>query len=86
MTLKVKYQNHLEMRQDLTRLLYYYIHSRHGSLRRELNVKAPLGAVQNWHELKPELFKITSDEFKNNVLSLQDDLINYSVQYQGNRI
>jgi transposase InsO family protein len=75
--LKIKYQNHLEMRQDLAKFLSYYnIHRRHGSLRRELNVKTPLDAVQKWYELKPELFKITPDEFKNNILNLQDDLIN----------
>jgi transposase InsO family protein len=79
--LRIRYQNHLEMRQDLARFLSYYnIDRRHGSLRRELNVKTPLDAVKKWYELKPELFKITPHEFKNNILNSQDDLINSTPQ------
>ncbi len=79
--LKTKYNDCHEMRRDLVKFLSYYnIHRRHGSLRRELNVKTPLDAVRKWYELKPEIFRMTPDEFKNNVINLQDDLINSGQQ------
>jgi len=39
---------------------------RHGSLRRELGakVKTPFDAMQSWFEIKPELFKISPNEFR----------------------
>jgi transposase InsO family protein len=75
--LKNQYRDCIEMKQDLAKFMAFYnIHRRHGSLRRELNVKTPFEAVEKWHKLKPELFKITPDEFKKNILNLQDELIN----------
>lgn len=75
--LKNKYLSAFEMNKDLANFLSFYnLYRRHGSLRRELNVKTPIEAVEKWYELKPELFKITPEKFKNNVLNLQSDLIN----------
>jgi len=75
--LKNQYENPNEMNQDLANFLSFYnLYRRHGSLRKELNVKTPCQAIEKWYGLKPELFKITPDEFKNNILILQSDLIN----------
>jgi len=75
--LKNKYEDTMEMNTDLAKFnAYYNFHRRHGSLRKELNVKTPFQAVEKWYELKPELFKITPNEFKNNILNLQSELIN----------
>lgn len=69
--LKTQYQSPQEMKNDLFRfLIFYNINRRHGSLRKELKVKTPFNAVQKWYELKPEIFKITPDEFKNKILTL----------------
>jgi transposase InsO family protein len=75
--LKNQYKNPSEMNQDLANFLSFYnLYRRHGSLRKELNVKTPCQAIEKWYILKPELFKIKPDEFKNNILILQSDLIN----------
>ncbi len=75
--LKNQYHQCSEMNQDLAKFLSFYnIYRRHGSLRRELNVKTPFEAVEKWHKLKPELFRITPDEFKNNILNSHNSLIN----------
>ena len=77
--LKNQYLSSKEMKIDLAKFIgYYNIHRRHGSLRRELDVKTPLNAIEKWYQLKPEIFKITPEEFKNNILNLQSDLINLS--------
>ena len=75
--LKNQYLSSKEMKIDLAKFVgYYNIHRRHGSLRKELDVKTPFNAIEKWHQLKPEIFKITPEEFKNNILNLQSDLIN----------
>ena len=75
--LKNEYKDSKEMNIDLAKFnTYYNLYRRHGSLRRELKVKTPFDAVQKWHGLKPELFKITPNDFKNNILNLQADKIN----------
>lgn len=75
--LKNRYQNSIEMNQDLANFLNFYnLYRRHSSLRKELNVKTPFLAIEKWYELKPELFKTTPIQFKNNLLNLQTDLIN----------
>lgn len=75
--LKNKYQNSKEMNIDLAKFnAFYNLYRRHGSLRRELNVKTPFQAIEKWYELKPELFKISPNKFKNKILNLQSDLIN----------
>jgi transposase-like protein len=53
------YTNRLEMEQDLLGFLTFYnLFRRHGSLRKELNVKTPFQAVETWFDIKPEIFKI----------------------------
>ena len=67
-----QYTTLAELKSDLERFLVYYnLYRRHGSLRRELNVRTPLDAVVKWSERKPELFKGTPLEFKTKILSLQ---------------
>jgi hypothetical protein len=52
--LKTKYQNNNERGNDLMQfLLYYNLYWRHGSLRKELNVKTPKQAIEKWHQLEP---------------------------------
>ncbi len=71
--LKTKYQNKYEMETDMINFLCFYnIYRRHGSLRKELDVKTPLQAIEKWYQIEPELFKITPDEFKNKILDLQN--------------
>lgn len=72
--LKTKYQNEQEMKKDIMEFLCYYnLYRRHGSLRKELDVKTPFQAVEKWHGIEPELFKKTPQEFKNKILSLQTE-------------
>lgn len=71
--LKTKYQNKYEMETDMINFLCFYnIYRRHGSLRKELDVKTPFQAIEKWYQIEPELFKITPDEFKNKILDLQN--------------
>ena len=70
--LKNQYQNHQEMNQELMKFLSFYnLYRRHGSIRKELNVKTPFEAVQKWYQLKPEIFKINPLQFKQNIINLQ---------------
>lgn len=76
-----EYNNKDEMQKDLFKFLMYYIlYRRHGSLRKELNVKTPFNAIEKWFEIKPEIFLQKPDEFKNKVLSLK--IINTSCHKQ----
>lgn len=69
--LKTKYKSQTEMKNDLLRFLKFYnLYRRHGSLRKELKVKTPYNAIEKWYQLKPEIFKITPNEFKNKILTL----------------
>ena len=69
---KQKYETVSEMEKDLSSFLVYYnLYRRHGSLRRELNVRTPLDAVVKWHERKPELFTETPYEFQSKILALR---------------
>jgi len=75
--LKYKYKNRDEMYCDLYKFLNLYnVFRRHGSLRRELDVKTPLKAIYKWYELKPEIFKIKPVEFEKYLLDLQHKLVN----------
>lgn len=70
--LKTKYVNLTEMKVDLNKfLIFYNANRRHGSLRKELNVKTPIEAIEKWYQLKPEIFIKNPTEFKNNLLTLQ---------------
>jgi transposase InsO family protein len=72
--LKTKYKSQIEMKIDLMRFLKFYnLNRRHGSLRSELKVKSPINAIEKWYQLKPEIFKITPNEFKNKILTLNQN-------------
>jgi len=78
---KTEYNSMDEMQKDLLKFLMYYIlYRRHGSLRKELNVKTPFDAIKKWHEIKPEIFLQKPDEFEKKVLSL--NLVNTSYHKQ----
>lgn len=70
-----KYANKDEMTTDLTNfLLYYNLYRRHGSLRKELNVKTPFDALEKWYTLQPQLFKEKPQEFKNKLITLHKEI------------
>lgn len=70
-----KYDNKLALEKDLMNFLVYYnLYRRHGSLRKELNVKTPFDAIEKWYKLKPELFKQNPEIFKNKILNLNLNL------------
>ena len=72
-----QYETKNLMNQDLARFLSFYnLHRRHGSLRKELQVKTPYQAIEKWYNLKPEIFKINPNKFKQNIINLQADLVN----------
>ena len=74
--LKTTYQNKDEMEVGLAQFFgFYNMFRRHGSLRKELNVKTPFQAVEKWYQLKPEIFKINPTQFKNKLLILQKNTI-----------
>ena len=81
-TIKIAEYNSMdEMQKDLTKFLMYYIlFRRHGSLRKELNVKTPFDAIKKWHEIKPEIFLQKPDEFEKKVLSLNPINTSYHKQ------
>jgi len=67
-----RYSSLKEMDEDLTNfLIHYNLYRRHGSLRRELNVKTPFDAVEKWYELDEKIYKIKPLEFKNKILHLK---------------
>ena len=71
---KNKYSSLKEMNEDLTSFLVHYnLYRRHGSLRRELNVKTPFDAVVKWYELDEDIFNQKTIEFKNKILLLNTD-------------
>lgn len=73
--LKKSYGNKIEMENDLIAFMCYYnLFRRHGSLRRELNVKTPIQAVYKWFQLDPEIFKQNPKEFENKLLNLQQKI------------
>lgn len=66
------YESIDELQKGLTSFLVFYnTNRRHGSLRKELNVKTPLQAVQKWYELKPELFIRSPSVFEQTILNLK---------------
>lgn len=69
------YKNKMEMQNDLSDFLVYYnLYRRHGSLRKELNVKAPFDAIVKWFQLKPEIFFQNPTDFKKKILLLKSTL------------
>ena len=72
--LKTQYQSLDEMKNDLTKFLWFYnFNRRHGSIRNELKVKTPFNAIEKWYQLKPEIFKITPNQFKKIMLNLNQN-------------
>ncbi|WP_396188779.1 integrase core domain-containing protein [Flavobacterium sp.] len=72
--LKTQYQSQKEMKNDLHKfLLFYNFNRRHGSIRKELNVKTPFNAIEKWYQLKPKIFIKAPNEFKNNILNLNQN-------------
>jgi transposase-like protein len=72
--LKENYTGKTQMNESLMSfLVYYMIYKRHGGLRRELNVKTPLQAIEKWFEIKPEIFNQNPSDFKNKILSLKSN-------------
>jgi len=75
--LKHKYVNKMALEKDLNEFLVFYnVYRRHGSLRKELNVKTPFEAVEKWFKLKPELFIKTPNEFEKITLNLYSKEVN----------
>lgn len=60
-------------------LVHYMLYRRHGSLRKELNVKTPFDAIEKWFEINPKIFKKTPSQFKNKILFLQQNKIKVQV-------
>jgi transposase InsO family protein len=79
--LKTNYNTNAQMCLDLMQfLMYYNLNRRHGSLRKELNVKTPFQAIEKWYELKPEIFKIKPENFKNKLVNLNQNYLNFYQQ------
>lgn len=79
--LKHTYGSKAELERDLLAFLVCYnLYKRHGSLRKELNVKTPFDAVEKWYQLKPNLFKQNPNEFKNKILNLNPKIVNLHQQ------
>jgi transposase-like protein/predicted XRE-type DNA-binding protein len=67
-----QYNDKRQMNSDLVRFLVHYnLYRRHGSLRKELNVKTPFDAIEKWYKIKTEIFKEKPDVFKNKILNLK---------------
>ena len=61
-----KYENYKELEMDLNKfLIYYNFNRRHGSLKKELNVRTPFDALEKWYKLEPDIFRKTPEEFRN---------------------
>ena len=75
--LKNEYKDKSQMNDDLIQfLIYYNLYRRHCSIRKELNVKTPFQAVEKWFILKPEIFRVSPEEFKNKILNLNQNKVN----------
>ena len=67
-----EYKDKDEMENDLMNFLVHYnLYRRHGSLRKELNVKTPFDAIEKWYKIKPEIFKEKPEVFRKKILSLK---------------
>lgn len=71
---RTTYKSYSEMEEDTIRfLIFYNMYRRHGSLRKELNVKTPFDAVEKWYELNPKIFKETPLNFKKKLLNFKQE-------------
>jgi len=60
----MNYDNKNEMSYELLKfLIFYNLYRRHGSLRKELNVKTPFDAIEKWFEINPKIFKENPNQF-----------------------
>ncbi|MFL0070705.1 DDE-type integrase/transposase/recombinase [Tenacibaculum maritimum] len=65
------YANLSEMDIDLTNFLKTYnLYRRHGSLRKELNVRSPFDAVKKWYSLEPFIFHHLPTKLERNLQSI----------------
>jgi transposase InsO family protein len=72
--LKSNYESPEQMHQDLDDfLIYYNLQRRHGSLKKELQVRTPYEAIEKWYLLEPQLFTKTPTQFKLALLSLHQN-------------
>ena len=72
---RTNYDNLEQMNNDLMQFLVHYnLYRRHGSLRRELKVKTPFDAVTKWKSIDPDIFNISIDDFKLNLLTLKQNI------------
>jgi O-antigen/teichoic acid export membrane protein len=76
----VAYQLYTYLYSFTTLLMTLYLSRRHGSLRKELQVKTPFEAILKWYVLKPEILILTPDQFKNKILYLQHQVLNSNLQ------
>jgi len=54
---KNEYDKKDELQKGLIKfLMFYSLYRRHGSLRKEFNVKTPFDAIEKWFKIKPEIF------------------------------
>ena len=71
---RTTYKSYSEMEEDTIRFFVFYnMYRRHGSLRKELNVKTPFDAVEKWYELNPKLFKESPLNFKKKLINLKQE-------------
>jgi transposase InsO family protein len=81
--LNSKYLNKKDMEMDLLKfLIYYNMCRKHGSLRKELNVKTPYEALEKWYNLKPNIFYKNPCSIKYYLISLQSK-INQEMSQRG---
>ncbi len=79
--LRYEYNDRIDLEKDLGKfMIFYNLHRRHGSLRKELNVKTPFEALEKWYQLKPEIFLQTPSEFKNKLLNSHVETVNFHQQ------
>ncbi|WP_157454261.1 integrase core domain-containing protein, partial [Crocinitomix catalasitica] len=73
--LKHSYNSYDQMHKDLFNFMCNYnLYRRHGSLRKELDVKTPIQAIYKWYQLEPEIFIVEPKKFENKLLNLQDKI------------
>ncbi len=73
--LKKNYTTRNQMNEDLFQFMCNYnLYRRHGSLRKELNVKTPLQAIYKWYDLEPDIFITQPIIFENKLLNLRNKI------------
>ncbi|MBW6537688.1 MAG: DDE-type integrase/transposase/recombinase [Mariniphaga sp.] len=79
-----EYADKEQMNNDLMSFLVHYnLYRRHGSLRKELNVKTPCDAIEKWYKIKPEIFNEKPGDFKKKILFLKSNLKTSSHKQPG---